>query len=151
MRRVLVISKAGDQWRYVRARDLAPFLNTDWLINPDLSAVAGTPEHHWTVVNDAVVLKSQADRDAADLAVKNARMDAQANRLDQESDVYRAAFVELLADRNSQAAAINALRRAILDATNLATLKTAVEAIPAQPENVTPAQFKTRVRNRLDN
>ncbi len=38
----------------------------DWIINPDLSAVAGLPTKYWKITGDVVTAMSQAERDVVD-------------------------------------------------------------------------------------
>lgn len=52
----------------VDTSDLDAYPPSDWLCDPDLSAVAGHPTRHWRIVDDQVVLKDEAGIAAADLA-----------------------------------------------------------------------------------
>lgn len=53
----------------VRDRGLARnSTDPDWIINPDLSAVAGQPKKYWKIVGDSVALMTQAERDSVDSA-----------------------------------------------------------------------------------
>ena len=40
----------------------------DWIIDPDVSEVAGFPTKYWSIIGDVVTLMSQAERDAVDAA-----------------------------------------------------------------------------------
>ena len=42
------------------------FPATDWVINPDLSAVDGVPANYWKITGDVVSEMSQAEKDAVD-------------------------------------------------------------------------------------
>lgn len=42
------------------------FPTVDWIINPDLSAVAGVPVEYWKIVGDVVSEMNQSEKDAVD-------------------------------------------------------------------------------------
>lgn len=94
----------------------------DWIISPDMTAVAGQPSKYWSISGDTVSLMSQAQRDAVDAAESAAIKDAVADELDRAGTIMRA-FAEVLLDE------INILRAAVVPpktARTLAQLKTAV-------------------------
>jgi len=49
---------------------------TDWIYDPDMSAVAGQPDKYWSITGDVVSLMSQTERDAVDAAEAQAEIDA---------------------------------------------------------------------------
>lgn len=56
------------------------FPPSEWIINPDISALRGVDEKYWKADGDRVVAMSQSEKDAVDLAeltaAKQARQDA---------------------------------------------------------------------------
>ena len=103
-----------------------PPLTGDWIVGPDLSAVAAQPSKYWVITGNTVSLMSQAERDAVDAAQLNASRDATADQLDVVDDVLRAFALTVLDE-------INTLR--------------AQRSLPAR----TMAQLKTAVRDKLGN
>jgi hypothetical protein len=120
----------------------------DWIINPDLSAVAGRPSQYWVISGDAVALMDAAARAAIDAAELAAQRESVTAQLDQSEDVLRAFMLATLDELNAHAAKTNAILAAINGASSLATLKTAVAAIADYPTR-TVAQLRTAVRNKL--
>ncbi len=120
----------------------------DWIINPDLSAVAGFASKYWTISGDAVSLMNQAARDAVDAAELNAARDAVADRLQAAEDTLAAFALVLLDEMNLHAARVTAILDAVDGAGSLAALKTAVAAISDVPQR-TIGQLKTALRNKL--
>ena len=49
----------------------------DWIVNPDLSAVADLPAKYWKLSGNAVLAMTQAERDAVDAAEAAAAEQAQ--------------------------------------------------------------------------
>ena len=100
----------------------------DWIIDPDVSSVAGFPSYYWTITGDVVTLMSQAERDAVDAqrAADAVAQNIQANkdRFDNE-DILRA-VVKLMIDE------VNTLR--------------ALHSLADR----TAAQARTAIRNALD-
>ena len=91
-----------------------------WIINPDMSAVAGEPSNYWVITGDNVTLMDQAARDAVDAAAETAQLDSIADELDQTRSIMRA-FAEVVLDQ------VNDLRADHgRNALTLAQLKTAV-------------------------
>lgn len=69
------------------------FPTADWIVNPDLSALAGVPVRYWKVVGDTVVEMTTPEKDAVDAAVAAAKA---AQELSANTD-----FSEALQVRNS--------------------------------------------------
>lgn len=90
---------------YRRRGHTPDFSPADWIINPDLSAVAGVPRKYWTIDGDRVLEMS---------AEQKAHVDAI------ELEVYKARKLEILAE--------TVLERAIQDDTDYQTAEAAVEA-----------------------
>ena len=94
--------------------------NAEWILSPDMSAVAGYPSKYWVITGDNVTLMDQAARDAVDAAAEAAQLDSIADELDQTRTIMRA-FAEVVLDQ------VNALRADHgRNALTLAQLKTAV-------------------------
>ena len=62
-----VVNKATGQYR--RSVNTPDFPDTEWLINPDLTAVAGVPQRHWKVVGNAVVEMDATEKERVDAPV----------------------------------------------------------------------------------
>lgn len=59
---------------------------SQWLINPDLSAVEGQPRIYWKIVDDEVQLMDQAERDAVDAGRISEVKKAKAEEIDATTD-----------------------------------------------------------------
>jgi 1,6-anhydro-N-acetylmuramate kinase len=113
-----------------------------------MSAVAGHPSRYWVITGDVVSLMSQTEMDAVDAAILDANREATASRMENVEDIIRALALTTLDDLNLHAARITAILDAIDQNSTLATIKTAIAAIPDIPQR-TGAQLKTAVRNKL--
>jgi len=51
------------------------FPSSDWIINPDLSAVENVPQQYWKIEGDTVSEMSQAEKDAVDASLLPAAKD----------------------------------------------------------------------------
>lgn len=68
---------------FIRFANTPDYSTTDWIINPDLSAVVGFASKYWTITGDVVTLMDQAARDAVDVQEASDSFDsAVANVLD---------------------------------------------------------------------
>lgn len=91
----------------------------DWVINPDISTVAGVLNKYWVLTGDVVSEMTQPEKDVIDLAELEASKDATANTID--VDPYLRAFALIMLDE------INILRNAHgLNDRTAAQLKTAL-------------------------
>lgn len=54
-----------DTMQYIRSDNIYPD-HTDWIVNPDLSSVAGIDKKYWKIVDGAVVEMTRAEKDAVD-------------------------------------------------------------------------------------
>ena len=97
---------------------------TDWISEPDLSAVSGFVSKYWTITGDVISLKSESERDAIDTAEDSDQLDAIADELEQVRTITRA-FAEVVLDE------INILR--------------ALHSLPAR----TLTQLRNAVRSKL--
>lgn len=92
----------------------------NWIINPNLSAVAGFANKYWIITGDAVTLMDAAQRAAVDAAELTAQLNAISNGID-AAGTYARAFAEIVMDE------INILRANDgLAPRTLAQLKTAL-------------------------
>lgn len=133
--------------RYIKSANTPDFPAADWIIEPDISAVAGFARKYWVITGDVVSLMAQVDRDALDTVEAEAGKDTIANTIN--SDAYLSAFALVVLDElNARANKINAILDAIDGANNLADVKAAIGAIPDYPQR-TKAQLKTSVRSKL--
>ncbi len=53
---------------YLRSVNTPDYPTADWLINPDLSALAAVEQKYWKVVGETVVEMTQPEKDAVDAA-----------------------------------------------------------------------------------
>ena len=56
--------------QYLQSVNTPDYPVVDWVINPDLSGVAGVPQKYWKLTGDVVSEMSQAEKDAVDAAVQ---------------------------------------------------------------------------------
>ena len=106
---------------FLRSVNSPDFPARDWIIGPDLSAVAGVPPRYWKIDGDAVQPMTQAERDAVDAAVVTEIRQAEAAGYD-EDKLLRAVALVLLDE-------VNALRtRASLAPRTTDQLRTAIRA-----------------------
>lgn len=135
--------------RSVNTPDYNPI---DWIINPDLSAVAGQPVKYWLISGDIVSVADaaqQATIDAALLAAAEARQKEE-EKEQFDTDRRLKAFAELLVNElNSRGDTVNQLLSAIRLANNLANLQMQVNAINDIPAR-TFQQLRTAIRNNID-
>lgn len=120
----------------------------DWIINPDMSAVAGFESRYWTITGDVVSLMDAAARAVVDAAQLEATRDATAAELDQAEGALRAFMLAVLDEFNAHATKINAILTAIDNGGTLAAVKTNIAAIADYPSR-TIAQLKTVLRSKL--
>ena len=90
-----VVNRATKELR--RSVNTPDFPVADWIINPDLSAVAGFASKYWRIVGDVVSLISAAERNAVDMAEQAGRLDSVAEEIDQIQSFSRA-FAEIVLD-----------------------------------------------------
>lgn len=79
---------------FLRSVNTPEYDVAEWIINPDLSALAGVPIKYWKISGDAVTEMTQAEKDAVDAAEQSARVAAikaaLKARFDEESDNTKA-------------------------------------------------------------
>ena len=111
----------------------------DWIIGPDMSAVAGQPVKYWEIVGDLVVLKDAAGQAAADLAETEAARDGEMASVDSVESILRA-VVDIIRDE------INILRAQFNTTTAESNQLTNTSL-----SDRTLGQLRTAIRNRLGN
>ena len=60
---------------FIASANTVDYPVAQWIIDPDMSAVAGYPSQYWIITGDVVSLMDQAQRDAVDTAALNAQRD----------------------------------------------------------------------------
>jgi hypothetical protein len=133
---------------YITSANTPDYPVAEWIINPDLSAVAGFPSQYWIITGDVVTLMDQAQRDAVDAAALDAQRDNTAEVLAQPEAYPRGYALVALDELNAHALKTNAILDAVDAATTLADLKTRIAAIADYPQR-TIQQMQTAVRNKL--
>ncbi len=78
--------------QYLTSVNTPDFPTEDWIINPDLSAVAGVPSKFWNITGDVITEMSDAEKDTAELRNvkedKSDAIDAKTERLISEGFIY---------------------------------------------------------------
>lgn len=133
---------------YLASVNTPDFPVIDWIINPDISAVAGQPSRYWNIVGDVVSLMSQSERNAVDTALLATGRDAVVSALTNAEDLQRAFMLLVMDELNSRTTKMNALLTAIDNAGTLAALKTTVAGIADLPAR-TEADLRAAIRNKL--
>jgi hypothetical protein len=130
--------------------------NTDALINPDLSSVAGVAVKYWKRSGNSVVEMSAGEKASLDTAEATAltlaiRTAAKAMLDSFASDpLFQRALADILKDEiNIVRAWTVSLKAAIASASTLAQVKTNVAALDTLNAR-TLAQLKTAIQNRID-
>lgn len=134
--------------RSVAAADL-PEPAANFIEKPDLSAVVGQPTKYWVISGDVVSLADAATIAAIDAAELAVRRDRLADEMT-AAETYARNFALIVLDEfNSVSSTINSILTEISAATNLADLKTRIQAITPRPIR-TAAQLKAALRNRMN-
>jgi hypothetical protein len=110
--------------QFIASANTPDYPTVDWIINPDMTAVAGQPPIYWIITGDIVSLMDQAQRDAVDAQILEANRDTTSLRYDDVEDIIRATSMVTLDE-------INVLRN--------------LQSLPPR----TIQQMKTAVRNKL--
>jgi hypothetical protein len=55
--------------QYLQSVNTPDFSPAQWIINPDLSAVAGQPSKYWTITGDVITLQNAGEQAATDAAL----------------------------------------------------------------------------------
>lgn len=134
--------------QYLPSVNTPDYSPAQWIINPDLSLVAGFPSIYWVITGDNVTLMDQAARDAVDAALLEAQRDAVVAQLQQVEDVLRAFMLMVLDEFNSHALKTNAILDAIDSANNLTQVQTNIGAVSDYPQR-TEAQLRATIRAKL--
>jgi hypothetical protein len=120
----------------------------EWIINPDMSAVAGYPSIYWIITGDLVTLMNQAERDAVDAQRLSDARDGIIAQLDQVEDIQRQLLIMEVGEFNKLRQWLVDFQAAVASAGNLGQLQSAVAALPDMPD-ITLAQVKNQLRNAL--
>lgn len=119
-----------------------------WIINPDLSEVEGFDRKYWKIDADNVVLASEAERAAIDLAeneaMKSAAVDAMLDENTTIGSLIKQVRAELVASNKAQ----SDIKTVISNATTLAGLRTAVQGIDI-PALKTDKEFRDSLKNTI--
>jgi hypothetical protein len=117
--------------QYLKSVNTPDYPSVDWIINPDLSALAGVPTKYWTITGDVITEMTQGEKDAVDAAETAARLAAYKQQLKDEFD-----------QQNDNTKALGLLMLDLYDLIKANTTNT-------MPD-ITPAQLKTRFDNIVD-
>lgn len=126
----------------------------DWILNPDLSPVAGVEPRYWKIVGDAVLPMDAGERaavDAAALTTSRTQAKAAAKAAIDGLDGYvlRAMAANMLSEVNDLRTWITSFKAAVAAASSLTDLKNRVAALPNVPQR-TVTQAKTAYKALLD-
>lgn len=123
-----------------------PLVN--YVVEPDMSPVAGEPVKYWKLTGDILSVMNQTEKDAVDAQLLSDSRDATVDPLDDVEDLLRHIVDKTIRE-------VNLLRQWIMDykaevaaATSHGNLKTRVAAMNDLDDR-TFSQFKTQVRNDL--
>lgn len=133
----------------------------DWIIDPDLSAVAGWLPKYWIINGDAITLMDQAARDAVDAAEITAHNNAESDDADDNAGAsneamwqsFREVISSLTKTHNKLANRIREVERALNDVKNTSggsdNIRAAIPLPSAEviSEGPAPATF-TNLQNR---
>ena len=136
--------------QFLYSVNTADYPTEDWIVNPDMSAVAGFSGKYWVITGDMVSLMTPAERDAVDVADLSGSRDDIAAQLDQAQDVMVEFFKLVVTELNRKTNKINAILLAAETATSLGTFQSEMNSINDEPIR-TMAQLKTALRSALDN
>jgi len=110
--------------QYLRSIAFAdlPEASTNYIENPDLSAITGQPNKYWIITGDVVTLMDQAALDAIDAVEVETQRDNVVAQLDHQEDLLRA-FASIMVDELN---ILRAEQKPVLPPRTLAQLKTAM-------------------------
>jgi hypothetical protein len=134
--------------QYLPSANTPDYPVVDWIINPDMSAVAGQPAQYWIITGDVVTLMDQAQRDQVDANLLAASRDSTAAILAEPEAYPRGYALVALDELNAHALKTNSILDAVDAATTLADLKSRIALITDYPQR-TIQQMQTAVRNKL--
>ena len=60
--------------QFLRSVNTPAYDPADWIINPDLSKVENVSTRYWKIIGDTVSEMSQAEKDAVDVSIEQARI-----------------------------------------------------------------------------
>ena len=117
--------------QYLKSVNTPDYPTVDWIINPDLSALAGVPTKYWTITGDVITEMTQGEKDAVDAAETAAQLAVFKQQLKDEFDA-----------QNDNTKALGLLMLDMYDLIKANTTNT-------MPD-LTAAQLKTRFENIVD-
>jgi hypothetical protein len=97
-----------------------PEAEANYILQPDLTAVAGFPSQYWVITGDVITLMSESERDAVDAAARTKELDDIADEIEFPDTFIRGFALALLDELNILRAQTG------LSARTIAQLKTAV-------------------------
>ncbi len=141
-----VLNRATKEFR--KSVNTPDFNVAEWIINPDLTDVAGSPRRYWKITGDIVTPVDASERitiDAAILADRVVSEKAEAKTQFAVSRRLKALAELLVVEFNNHTQRTNAILLAIASATNLSSLKASIALI-----NDLPVRDFTQLKNAID-
>lgn len=86
--------------RYLRSVNTPDYPTSEWLINPDISAVVGVPPQYWKLDGETVLPMSTAEMDAYDATVATTNNDLEAEAL-YEDPLFRRLVTLVFKENNT--------------------------------------------------
>tara|TARA_R110000822_G_scaffold137399_7_gene274896 strand:- start:61 stop:507 length:447 start_codon:yes stop_codon:yes gene_type:complete len=136
--------------RFLQSVNTPEYPEPDWVVNPDMRAVAGVSPRYWKwdTGSGRPEPMTAAEQVALDLqAVEDAR-DAIVAQIDRQENILRAVMSAVIGEMNNHSDKTNLILAEIAQATSLADFKTRMGTISELPQR-TLAQLRTVVRNAL--
>jgi len=118
--------------RFLRSVSTPDFPVADWIINPDLSSVAGVPTKYWKISGDLVLEMTQAEKDAVDAAEAAATLTG-----------VRTEGKDIVDRENGISTNLRSLILILIDEFNI------LRTLHSLPDR-TLSQLKTSIKNRID-
>ena len=136
--------------QYFRSADTPKYPEPTWKHNPDMSLVEGLAKYlwKWDTGTERPIPQTAGEQAATLLERLESSRDGTISAMDNVEDILRALATLLVEEFNKHTDKTNAILDAIDNASNLATLQSAVGAITNHPTR-TLSQFRTAMRNNL--
>tara|TARA_R110002126_G_scaffold291760_1_gene457020 strand:- start:5644 stop:6090 length:447 start_codon:yes stop_codon:yes gene_type:complete len=136
--------------RYLTSVNSPSYPAPDWVVNPDMRAVAGVSPRYWKWDSGSgrPIPMTASEQTAFDAAAVEATRDEVAAQIDSTEDILRAVMGAVISELNNQATAFNAVLAAADAATSLSTFRSGMAAIGDLPQR-SLSQLRTVVRNAL--
>lgn len=84
---------------YKESVNTPDYPSSDWLINPDMSAVVNVPRKYWKLVGNNVVEMTQTEKDAVDAEILQRQRDKVTDLDMADLKIVLTAFVEVINTR----------------------------------------------------